>query len=157
MNPSTKPQKVNCYHRVIVKDAWNPQTIGVSHLKPAPGPAPEHLSPPSADLQGWCRGQARLRGCPQRGCGGGDAAAAACWEAQGSGGLLGLGPLRGGACSALEESAAFTASLPHHSPPSLLHFYFFFPPFPACFSQLLPWGPSLGEGSCLCRMERASG
>lgn len=56
-------------------------------------------------------------------------------------------------------------SLPPSLIPLLLSFtLFFFPLFPACFSQLLPWGPRLGEGgkrlrgegSCLCGMERGS-
>lgn len=129
-----------------MKDAQNPWTIGVSHLKPVPGPGavPVHLSPLTADLHGELRGQARMRGCPHRGCRAVEERCCCCLVGGPGLGrqLLGLGPLRGDACSAWGK---MQLSLPPSPVPLLLSFTFF-SLFPVCFSQLLPWGPSLGEG-----------
>lgn len=141
------------------KDAQNPQSSGVSHLKrvPGPGPVPVHLCPLPADLQGQqgeFRGQARRRGCCR--AVEEEMLLLPCGRPRAREAAPGSGAPPRGCLLYLEESAAFTASLPD-SPPSLLHFS----PLPCL---LLPWGPSLGEGggrlplpsscSCLCRMER---
>lgn len=136
-----------------MQDAPNPQAGAVSHLKSAGGPdsVPGHLTSASSQTRDTGMEQLGLShnaGLPLPwlpGCRGGDAAAA-MWEAQGSGGSSrGWGPSEGTLGSAWRK---VQLSPPPSSIPLLLSFAFI--PLPVCFSQLLPWGAGLGVGGgCL--------